>query len=175
MNLLFWGLLFCLLDFEITLGSAVFGLLPDFVGYFLLMRGMTRLAEESSAFDKGRHWAFGLLLVSAILYGADLMDPDPMAKVMLWVLGLCELIVMLMLVRKIISGVGQLEQDHSWQLGSEKLRGMWLILAVIQPLCHLVSWIPLVGSICSVASGVTGLLFLIAFWGSRKSFYGYAS
>lgn len=173
MNRLFWGLLFCLLDFDVTVGTAVFGLLPDFVGYFLLMKGMTALAGENVYFDRGRHWAFGLAIVSAILYGADLMDPDAMTKVGLWALGLGELIVMLVLVRKMISGIVRMEQNHGWVLDSQRLKAVWLILAVMLPLCHVLNWLPLVGSICTVAGAVTGALFLITFWVSRKRFYGH--
>lgn len=158
MNHLFWGLLFCLLDLDVTVGSAVIGILPDAVGYFLLMKGMTALAEENDHFDKGRHVAFGLCIVSAILYGANLMNPDSMTRVWLWVLGLAEQIAMILLIRKIVAGLGQ----------PEGLKAMWMILAVIQPLCHLLSWIPLVGPVCTVASAVTGVLFLATFWKSRK-------
>lgn len=171
MNHLFWGLFLCLLDFEVTVGTAVFGLLPDAVGYFLLMKGMTALAEESPRFDRGRHWAFGLCLVSAILYGANLMDPDTRTKIWLWALELAELIAMLVLLRSMIAGVAQMERKHSRMLGSDKLKLVWLALAVMQPVCHLVSWVPLVGGICAAASAATGLLFLIAFWGIRKKYY----
>lgn len=170
MNHLFWGLFFCLLDFEVTVGTAVFGLLPDAVGYFLLMKGMTVLAEESSRFNRDRHWAFGLCLVSAILYGANLMDPDTRTKIWLWGLELAELIAMLTLLRSMIAGVAQMERRQCRALDSEKLKAVWLVLAVMQPLCHLVSWVPLVGSVCTAASAVTGVLFLIAFSGSRKKF-----
>lgn len=54
MRHLFWGLFFVTLDFDLSLGSVTLGLLPDFVGYYLLMKGMEELAEESGHFEKGR-------------------------------------------------------------------------------------------------------------------------
>jgi hypothetical protein len=35
MQSLFWGLFFIFLDFNVTLGNSVVGLIPDFVGYIL--------------------------------------------------------------------------------------------------------------------------------------------
>ena len=40
MNRLFRGFFFVALDFELTLGTADFELLPDFIGYVLMMKGM---------------------------------------------------------------------------------------------------------------------------------------
>ena len=77
MNRLFWGLFLCLLDYEITVGTAVLDLLPDYLGFFLVMKGMEQLAGENSFFDRGRHLAFGMIIVSVILFIADLMNPDP--------------------------------------------------------------------------------------------------
>lgn len=171
MNRLFWGLFLCLLDYDVTVGTAVFGLLPDFIGYFLMMKGMAELAGENRFFDRGRHLAFVMAVVSAVLYIAHLADPDSMASVVLWTVELVVLVVQLILVRMIIFGVAGLEREHELTMRSELLKSMWLILIVIYPLAHIVSWLPLVGDICGMASVVVGALFLAVFWDSRKAFY----
>ena len=170
MNRLFWGLLFCLLDYEVTVGSAVFEILPDFVGYFLLMKGMESLAGENEYFDRGRHWAFGLLIVSVLVYGANLMNPDAMTKVWLWAAELAAMILQLLLIRRIIRGLARMERDHGLKLGTERLRAVWLILAVLYPICHLFSWVPLVGDVCGIAALVMGILFLITFYGAKTGY-----
>lgn len=173
MNRLFWGLLFCLLDWDITVGSAVFEILPDFVGFFLLMKGMEELAGENACFDKGRHWAFGMLIVSGILALMDLMNLSGMEMVGAWALGLAGELIGLVILRKIVLGVQQMEQDNRWELGGESLKGMWLILAVMLMLCGLLDWVPLIGTVCNTARWITGICFLAFFWGSRKRFYEY--
>ena len=45
---------------------------------------------------------------------------------------------------------------------SDILKGIWLILVVLLPLCHLLSWLPVVGEICSWASNLASGLFLAA-------------
>lgn len=171
MNRLFWGLLFCLLDYEVTVGSAVFGLLPDFLGFYLMMKGMEELAGENRFFDRGRHMAFGLMIASVILYVADLMNPGVMVRVTLWAVELIVLVILLVLLRMIIIGILWLEKDHSVQLRGDLLKSLWMILIVICPLGALVYWVPMVGDICHMASAVVSVLFLAAFWDSRKAFY----
>ena len=40
MNRLFWGFFFVLIDVKLSVGSAVFDLLPDFLGFWMIMKGM---------------------------------------------------------------------------------------------------------------------------------------
>lgn len=171
MNRLFWGLLFCLLDYEVKLGSAVLELLPDFLGFYLLMKGMEQLAGENRFFDRGRHLAFGLIIAAVILYIGDLTDPDVMVRMVLWAGKLGVLVAQLILIRMIITGILWLEKDRAMQLKGSLLKSLWTILIVFGPLSALLNWMPMVGDVCHLASTVVSLLFLAAFWNSRKAFY----
>lgn len=152
MHRLFWGLFFVLLDIDLTVGRATFEILPDFVGFFLLIKGMEEQAGTSPSFEKSRHVAFGLFLLSAVYYGAGLLNLEPMTKVVFWVLEFICLAVFLWLLWGIAAD------------GSEQLKGLWLIVAVVEVLSALLSWVPLIGSICRAAALVTGIVFLLAYW-----------
>lgn len=167
MNRLFWGLFFVLLDYKVSLGRAVFEILPDFVGYILLMKGMESLAGESRIFNRGRHWAFAMALVTGVLYLADLTDPDTMTRVWLWAGELAGLAVMLILVRAVLKG---LEQTGRGKM--ETANNIWLILAVLLPMCHLFSWVPMVGGICAWAGLLTSGLFLATLYRAIKKSAG---
>ncbi len=160
---LFWGLFFMLLDYKVTLGTAVIEILPDFLGYFLMMQGMESLAGESRCFDLGRHWAFAMSLLSGVLFLADLVNPETMTRVWLWGLELAALIVGLGIVKVTVKGLEEMGKS-----AAEVLRSIWLILAVLLPLCHLLSWVPVVGSICGWAAILASGLFLTAFFRSVK-------
>ena len=157
MNRLFWGLFFVLLDYKVKIGTAVVEILPDFVGFYLLMRGMESLGEKSSRFDRGRHMAFAMTIVSGLLFGADLLNPDTHTKVWLWIAGVAALAAGLGIVRCTVLGLEDMGK------GTENLKGMWLILTVLHMLCGVVSWVPLVGDVCGIVSVATGALFL-AIW-----------
>ena len=158
MNRLFWGLFFVLLDYKITVGRAVFEILPDFVGFFLLMRGMESMADRSSCFNRGRHWAFAMALVSGVLYIGDLSNPGTMMKVWLWVGELAVLAVSLGLVKTVIKGLCQIGKK-----GTELRNSIGMILVVILPMCHLTNWIPVVGTVSGWAAILASGVFLAAF------------
>lgn len=173
MNRLFWGLFFVALDFNLTLGSATFGLLPDFVGWYLLMKGMEALAEESGHFEKGRHWAFGLMLLNLILYVADLLNLSSGAAVGMWLLGMVGFCVGMYVLYRMIAGIRQMEESHSWDLQSEKLRTMWLIQVVMGAIAYLLNWIPLISVFGALAGSVTAFCLLIAMYGTKKRYAEY--
>lgn len=157
MHRLFWGLFFVLLDIPVTVGRAEIEILPDFVGFFLLMKGMETLASETGRFQKSRHVAFGLFLLSAICCGAGLLNLEPMTEVVFWALEFLCLAGFLWLLRKITVS------------GSEQLKTLGLIVTVVQVLSTIFGWIPMVGSICRTAALVISGVFLLAFWKEMKS------
>lgn len=170
MNHLFWGLSLVLLDVNLTLGTASFELLPDFLGFFLMMKGMEQLAGENRCFDRGRHLAFGLSVAFVIFYVSNLIELETGAQIVMWVLGLAALIAQLILLKQVVEGIRQMELAHGWDLRSQGIRAVWKILAVLSPLCHLLNWVPLVGSFCWTAALLTGVLFLAAFHESRRRY-----
>lgn len=163
MNCILWGLALVLVDVDLTIGTMTIELLPDFLGFFLVMKGMTRLAGENKFFNLGRHMAFGLAIAYFIVFVAGLMDPEAVAKVILWCFELAALIAQLMLLKKIVAGVRQMELDGNRDLYGERIQAMWLILVVLSPLTHLLSWVPIVGGVCGIAELLVGILFLAAF------------
>ena len=170
MNRLFWGLFFLILDVYLELGTANFELLPDFIGLFLMMRGMTELAEEGKAFDRGRHVAFGLSIFSAILYVAELLGLESMARVGLRAAELAALAGHLVLIGMVVRGIRRMEKEQGRQLRGEHLKMLLMILSVLSVLSHLLTWLPLIGNICWVGELMAGLLFLGVFWNSRKRY-----
>lgn len=140
---LFLGLIFILLDFEITRGSAVIGLLPDFIGYLLIMKGL----EDRD--DPWRHGAFGLMLVSIVLFVADLMDPGAVTRLVFWCV-------------EFLAGIGALVLLHRIVRSHKGPRELFPVFACIRVLAMLLGWIPLVGTVCAIAYIVVVGCFLIA-------------
>lgn len=163
MNTIFLGLVLVLLDVDVTIGTATIELLPDFLGFFLILKGMTSLAGENKFFNLGRHMAFGLAIAYFVLFVAALMNPGTVGKVIFWCAGLAALIGQLALMKKIVAGVRQMELDLGRDLKGERIQAMWLILVVLSILRHLLSWVPIVGGVCGIAELLVGILFLAAF------------
>ena len=138
---LFLGFLFILLDFKVSVGTAAIGVLPDFLGYFLVMKAL----EERR--DGWRHVAFGLMLVSLVLFGADLVDEAAAAQFWFGVVEFVAEVGMLMLLFRVIRG-------------SERLYVLFPVLACIRILAVMVSWFPLIGTICIIANAIMSVCYL---------------
>lgn len=72
MQKIFTGLLLVSFDFNLTLGSCVIGLIPDFLGYIFIRKGVQELREESLCFARLDPWTLGMAVYSGILYLLDL-------------------------------------------------------------------------------------------------------
>ena len=159
--MLFWGIALVLLDADVTFGTAAVDILPDFIGFDLMRRGMESMAGTEAEFDRGRHWAFGMELIAVILYGARILRPDTHGRVAVWILRLilrCAFLVLLYFIVRVTCRMGQEKQ-------TERVKGLYPVIAVLHPVCALVSWIPVIGGISRIASAVLSLCFLAAFGG----------
>lgn len=140
---LFLGLIFILVDIPVTVGTAVIGLLPDFIGFFLIMKGLE--ARE----DPWRHLAFGLVLAGVVLFVSDLVDKQTAARVGFWCFGAVAEILTLLLVYRTVRG-------------HKRLRELFPVLVCIRMLALLCGWVPLVGTVCGAANAVVTVCFLAA-------------
>lgn len=170
MNMLFYAMVFVLLGVNINIDGHSFGLLPDFIGYFLMMWGLESLGSQSRYFAKARPVAMGMIAYSAVLYVVDALAVTVYFQFWSFCLSAVALAVRLLLSHWIVSGVQDVERSRNWNLEGEKLRSMWIYAVVISVIATLCSWVPVVGQIAGIAEIVVCLLFLAAFYQSKKRY-----
>lgn len=168
MNNLFYGLLLVFLDFNLSFNDHTFELLPDFLGYYLMMRGLEELDNESDYFAKARPFAMGMMIYTAVLYALDVLAVTVYLEFVSWVLGLLATIVSLVIGYWVVSGIQDIETRHGWDLQGQRLRSMWLYTAVLQGIAYVCVWIPWVSIMGSLAAFIMGICYLVAFNSSRK-------
>lgn len=170
MSEMFVGMLLVFLDVNVDFNNHIFDVLPDFVGYFLMMRGLEALARESRWFAKARPVAKGMVVYSAALYAVDALAVTVYSRFLSFCLGLPAMAASLLLGYWTVSGVREMEQLQNRDLDGEKLHSMWLYMAIIQGITYTCGWIPLVGTMGSIAALVMNICFLAAFY-RTKSLY----
>ena len=84
MKLIFWGFLLDFLDFNLTLNGFSIDILPDFVGWLLVLFGARRMREENERFARMQPAAgvlFAVYLLSFLLqpFGAPDIPSSPPA------------------------------------------------------------------------------------------------
>lgn len=168
MKELFVGMLLVFLDVNVGIQNHILDVLPDFVGYLLMTRGLKGLCRESSSFSRAVPVAQGMIVFSGVVYVMDLTATTVHARFVSFCLGLVAMVCSLLIGFWIVSGVQEMERNRGWDLEGEKLHSMWLYSAVIQSIAYLCGWIPLVGQIGAVGAVVMYICFLVAFCWSKN-------
>jgi len=167
MDKIFTGILLICLDLDFPLGSGVIGLLPDFAGYILVMRGIYSLEKDSRYLVKVWPWTVIMAAYTGILYGLKLLGILADDPFILWVLELAAMAAALAVQYGILSGIRKMERQEGWDLQSDRLRILWLALAMVQGMGAALSWVPTVGIILTVAGWIVAVCFLIAFYRTK--------
>lgn len=173
MDRIFLGMVFVMLDLNLNLDGCTIGLIPDWLGYWMLAKGFAELAEEWEGFRKVRPAALVMVVYTAVLYAMDLFALSIQEEILAWLLWLVAAVVFLYILRQIIRGIRAMEDDHGWDLGGGKLEAFWLPLAVLQIVAVALNWVPLVGVVCAIAMLVACISFLVALNGTKKQYHEY--
>ena len=170
MQNLFFGMLFVFLDFNLELGEVTIGLIPNFVGYILLVRGLEELYGESTLFQKALPISKGMVVFSVVMYVINLMVLNVQLRFAGWLLGLALTITNLLISRWIVSGVQEMERKKHVDLGGAYLDMIWKALAAVVLVAYAISWIPLIGGMCAIASFVIAICYLAAFHHTKQRY-----
>lgn len=178
MRKLFYGFLLMFLSFDLSFNGHSLDVLPDFVGYFLLIRGMKEMEAESGLFRNPRPFAVGMMVYSAVLWVGDLLAVTGEG----WlsqILDLITMIVALYIAWMLIRAVQETEESRMAKLNSGRLFAFWKGLAAIQVAARvlglmvnlanlgvLISLIALLGLVVFVVN----ILYLIAWWKAARAY-----
>lgn len=123
MLLIIIGLALVMLDIAIAPGGAVgvLELLPDFIGYGLVLFGIRREKEHGIVFRKAMLISLCAAVVSAILYGMKALNMMVSAAMTILLLEIFELILMIVLVFMVVRAFRELEQDLQKDLKGKPL------------------------------------------------------
>ena len=163
MQNIFLGMLFAFLDLNINLGKTTIGLLPDFAGYILMIKGLEEMTPESPLFEKARPWATAMAVYTGVLYAMDFLTMSVQLRFLGWVLNLAALVASLIISRWILRGILEIEANRRFALQGQQLEQLWKPLAIVQLVAAAFGWFPLIGWICALAAFVMGVCYLVAF------------
>lgn len=169
---LFIGIVLVFLDVNMGLGEHTFDVLPDFVGYFLMMRNLEALSSQSGWFRKARPVAMAMAVYTAVLYAVDALAVTVYGRFVSFCLGILAMIAGLLIGYWTVSGVRDLERIQNRDLEGEKLHSFWLYMAIIQVITYVCGWIPMVGPMGMIAALVMNICFLAAFYRTMDLYEG---
>lgn len=169
MDKLFLGLLFLTVDIRIGLGNMTVDLLPNFAGYLLLGKGFEALQGAVPRFQPIKPWTTALAVYSGALFGLDLLGISFESDLVMWLLGLAAMAAGFYVSHVLVMGIGDLERSNAVDLGSGKLKTMWLYWVIFAIISYLIIWLPLVGTVATVASAILAIAFLLTFYKTKNA------
>lgn len=153
---IFMGLFLITLDMNVPIGSGALGLLPDFVGYWLLWKAMS---GRGSAMEKGAFVAQKLMLFSAVVYVLDLLSLTGRFVIAGTIIGavsdMAGCFMQYLTIKGMEEVMGQSQECIS------KLKVAWFFTALVLLLKYVLLWIPLVNILGVTLARVADILFVV--------------
>ncbi|OQB23558.1 MAG: hypothetical protein BWY11_01749 [Firmicutes bacterium ADurb.Bin182] len=171
MQKIFIGLLLVFLDFNLDIGASRIGLIPDFIGYIVLMNGLRELIGKSERFIKARPFAAGMFVYTLVLYIMDLLGVSNQAQAIGYLLGLVSTIISLVVSYNIVMGVNDMEKEYGLRLNADGLFRTWRLLAFFSIAIYLLFLIPVLNIACIIGGFIIGIVFLATFSRTKNLYY----
>lgn len=171
MKNIFIGFILIFLDFSLNIGNSQIGLIPDFVGYIVMISGLEEMAVESTLFIKVKPYVTGMALYSGLLYVLDLIGVYVTLGILSYVLALISIALSLYISYNIVMGVIDMEGKYNTILNGDSLKSTWTLLAVFNILTFVSLLIPPIALICIIVTFIIAICFLVAFNNSKNLYY----
>lgn len=171
MKNIFTGFLLVFLNFDLNLGSSKIGLLPDFLGYIIMIKGLNELAQDSVRFIKAKTYAFGMAFYTGILYIFDFLGITPYFGVISYLLSVLATVVSLYISYNIVMGVFDIEKKYGISLDGERLKSAWMLNAVFSVLSYMLYWAGPLAVFSVIAFFIVAVYFLVVFNKSKNLYY----
>lgn len=168
MKQIFWGMFFIHLNFSFTLNNNyVLGLIPAFVGYFILRGGLTELAVQSNMLQKALPFTLPMGICTAILWVGDLLG--------IWngigigvLTGLAVIAINYYVSYLVVEGIRELERGRNAFLYGDQLHKVWLITLGLNLAIYAAIFIPVVRLLTILAGLVLEIYFVVLFYRAWK-------
>ena len=168
----FIGMLLVFLDINLNIGRITIGLIPDFIGYIIMAKGLEELSHESLYFANVKGFAKGMAVYTGILYCMNLLGLSHYFNIASYLLGLAATIISLYISNRIAKGVEDMENTHGRELNATSLYSSLKFNAVFTLAAHVLIIIPFLSVICMLVAFVSAIVLLVAFNKSKKLYYG---
>lgn len=167
MSRIFWGFLFVMIHINITAGNSVIQILPDFIGFFLILGGVDALKDLAPGFEKIRGWVFLMALLETAVWLFSLMGLFPPNRPVTVITSIVLLAIGLYIQYYTVVGIREMEEAQKIDLSSARLLSMWKITAVCSVISYIGSFLNWLRAIFIILSVIADLAFLYYLWQAK--------
>jgi len=176
---IFIGMIFIFLNFDLNIGNARIGLIPDFIGYSFMLNGLSELEWFSRRFSKIKPVTSGMITYSILTYAFALIGGTTSVDIQyalaphglfLTALGLAALLISLFISYNIIMGIRDIELYQDRNLNSGRLYSTWKMMAVFSVLTFTAAIMPALAVVGLIVTLVATVMYLFAFNKAKNLF-----
>lgn len=169
MNNIFIGFIFILFDFTLSFNENTLSLLPAFVGYWFLGKGLVELQDRSESITKAIPFAKFMIVFSAITWLINLFA-IPLGFVGI-AIGFVETVLSIYVSYLVVVGIKEVEEYHQADLQADKLKQAWLISTICRLCVGLLIWVPFLILVAIVATFIIHIYFMMLLNNTKKAYY----
>ena len=148
----------------VGIGGLVWELPPDFLGYLLIAIGAGSLRRENPGFTKARSFGFMAAGVSGFLFLLRLLSLAYATPSILITMEVAELVLMIIVVRLLLAGLGEKEKQTGLSLQYNVLKYLWIGQIVAIVAAYLSQIFPTVNGITSLILDIVSLALFVFFY-----------
>ena len=170
MKRIFIGMIVVFIDFNLNFENNTIGLIPDFIGYFMMIEGLKEITNYSNNFTKVLPYVKSMAIATALTYLMDFFGIRIYLLVSL-LLGLVLMAVCMYISYTIIMGIKDVETEFQQNLNTESLYSAWKISMILSFVTYVLIIVPGLMILCSLATLVAYVYYLVQFNKTQKLFY----
>ena len=162
MKKIVFGFLLIFLNFNLNFNRVSINVLPDFVGYYLLLQGMAQMKEENPRFAAPRPFTVGMVVYTAILWVGSVLGIS--GGILASALNLVALVVQFYIAWVLVAALRELETGYGADLYGAMLLKRWKILLGLNVVLQLIRLLALVTPVDAVGMAAAVLVLADIVW-----------
>ena len=178
MKLIFWGLLLDFLDFNLTFNGFSIDILPDFVGWLLVLFGARRMREENERFAQMQPAAgvlFAVYLLSFLLqpFGSVDLDDSLPAVALALAVDLVFFALYAYVLWQLVRAMQEMEERYGRAFGAHGIRTAVIVILVGMLLAPRVVRLPFgfaLALLLLIGAFAAFLVLLVLLWRAAKTY-----
>ena len=183
MKSIFIGMLFVFLNFDLNIGNASIGLIPNVIGYYFMLKGLSEMVDFSERFAKVIPIVQVMMVFSVITYvlaliggsvNVDIQSGYYVITPLNWSMlafGFVSVVISLYISYNIIMGIRDIELAQFRDLNVVQLYLLWKLKVLFAPLIFFIFIAPAIAIIGTVISFVIAVIYLFAFNKAKNLYY----
>ena len=172
MEKIFIGMLLVFLDFTLSIGNSTMDIIPDFIGYILMMKGILELIQGCEELDKARQFAMGMAIFTGAQFVMDLFGiSSSIGWFMSLVLAAGALAGELVTAYWIVQGILRLQIFYNRNLEAESLFYIWKVRLAFSIAAYVLLWIPFLAFFANIGGLIVSIIYLGYFNRTKRLYY----